>query len=61
MESKSLSVYTDASDDIEKGAIAFSAWDDQNCLGHFSSILNNLTEKSAMSLASQMNRQTNHP
>lgn len=39
MKSKLLSVYTDASADMKKGAIAFSIWDDQNCLGRFSSVL----------------------
>ena len=39
MKSKLLSVYTDASADMKKGAIAFSVWDDQNCLGRFSSVL----------------------
>ena len=39
MESKLLSVYTDASADMKKGAIAFSVWDNQNCLGRFNSVL----------------------
>ena len=39
MNSKLLSVYTDASADMQKGAIAFSVWDNQNCLGRFSSVL----------------------
>lgn len=39
MKSKLLSVYTDASADMQKGAIAFSVWDEQNCLGRFSSVL----------------------
>jgi ribonuclease HI len=43
MESKLLSVYTDASADIKKGAIAFSVWDNQNCLGRFSSVLKQYT------------------
>jgi ribonuclease HI len=43
MESKLLSVYTDASADMKKGAIAFSVWDNQNCLGRFSSVLKQYT------------------
>ena len=43
MESKLLSVYTDASADIKKGAIAFSVWDNQNCLGRFSLFLKQYT------------------
>lgn len=39
MKSKLLSVYTDASADMKKGGIAFSIWDEQNCLGRFSSVL----------------------
>lgn len=39
MNSKLLRVYTDASADMQKGAIAFSVWDEQNCLGRFSSVL----------------------
>lgn len=43
MESKLLSVYTDASADMKKSAIAFSVWDNQNCLGRFSSVLKQYT------------------
>ena len=39
MNSKLLRVYTDASADMQKGGIAFSIWDEQNCLGRFSSVL----------------------
>ena len=39
MNSKLIKVYTDASADMQKGGIAFSVWDDQNCLGRFSSVL----------------------
>ena len=39
MNSKLLKVYTDASADMKKGAIAFSVWDNQNCLGRFNSVL----------------------
>ena len=39
MNSKLLRVYTDASADMKKGAIAFSGWDEQNCLGRFNSVL----------------------
>lgn len=39
MNTKLLRVYTDASADMKKGAIAFSVWDNQNCLGRFSSVL----------------------
>jgi ribonuclease HI len=40
MESKLLSVYTDASGDDSKGTIAFSVWYRGNCFGRFTSVLN---------------------
>lgn len=39
MKSKLLSVYTDASGDDSKGTIAFSVWYRGNCLGRFTSVL----------------------
>ena len=39
MESKLLSVYTDASGDDSKGTIAFSVWYRGNCLGRFTSVM----------------------
>ena len=44
MNSKLLKVYTDASADMQKGGIAFSVWDEQNCLGRFSSVLKPCTK-----------------
>ena len=51
MKTELLSVYTDASADVEKGSIAFSVWDaNKTCLGRFSSVIEESNDANVLEL-----------